>query len=148
MRVEIRVDESEEGIRLLILTDKLTNEALSLQRELSKQFQKTLNGYRREEVALLHEDELLRVYAEDKKVYCETTSQGTFRLKMRLFEAEECLDSKRFVRISGSELVNASKIKKLGISLNGTIEVTLEGGVKTYTSRRYVRQIKEFFGIG
>jgi hypothetical protein len=33
------------------------------------------------------------------------------------------------------------------VSLSGTVGVHLEGGVKTYTSRRYMQKLKAVFGL-
>ena len=66
---------------------------------------------------------------------------------LRLYELEERLDRKAFVRVSHSEIVNWKRVTALDLSLSGTIRVTLEGGVVTYVSRRYVKKIKEVLGI-
>lgn len=68
-------------------------------------------------------------------------------LRSRLYELESQLDPKMFVRISNSEIVNAKKILRLDASITGTIGVYLEGNIKTFSSRRYVKKIKEIFGI-
>ena len=68
-------------------------------------------------------------------------------LKARLYELEERLAKKNFIRISNSEIVNFSKIKNFDLSLAGTITIIFKDGSKTYVSRRYVKKIKQFLGI-
>ena len=90
--------------------------------------------------------EILRIYAERQKVYAET-ADGVYQLRQRLYTLEEELDKGQFLRISNSEIVNSAAIRRLDISLTGTIGVELRGGIRTYASRRYVKKIKEFLEL-
>ena len=60
---------------------------------------------------------------------------------------EEKLDATRFLRISGSEIVNLHKIKRLDTGITGTIKMYLQENMETYVSRRYVAKIKKALGI-
>ena len=95
---------------------------------------------------LLEQEELYRVYAEEGKVF-GVTQDGTYALRRRLYELEEQLDKKRFVRISNSEIVNLKQVKSFDLSFAGTICVALRDGTVTYVSRRYVSKIKQVLGI-
>ena len=53
----------------------------------------------------------------------------------------------RFVRISHSEIVNLRRVKRLDLSLSGTICMELSNGTTAFVSRRYVAKIKEILGI-
>ena len=66
---------------------------------------------------------------------------------MRLYELENILNKKTFLRISKSEIINISKVKSINTNLIGTIIITFFNGNKTYSSRRYISKIKEFLGI-
>ena len=91
--------------------------------------------------------EVLRFYGEDKEVRAQALGGAVYTVRLRLYELEERLDRKAFVRVSHSEIVNWKRVTALDLSLSGTIRVTLEGGVVTYVSRRYVKKIKEVLGI-
>ncbi|WP_304635063.1 LytTR family DNA-binding domain-containing protein, partial [uncultured Oscillibacter sp.] len=91
--------------------------------------------------------EVLRFYGEDKEVRAQALGGEIYTVRLRLYELEERLDQKAFVRVSHSEIVNWKRVTALDLSLSGTIRVTLEGGVVTYVSRRYVKKIKEVLGI-
>ena len=70
--------------------------------------------------------------------------RGVYSVRLRLYELEERLASRGFLRVSHSELVNRRKITALDLSLAGTIRMTLDHGKAVcYVSRRYVRKIKE-----
>lgn len=68
-------------------------------------------------------------------------------MRQRLYELEERLAGRRFVRISHSEIVNLGQVTALDLGLTGTIRMTLRGGAVTYVSRRYVKKIKEVLGL-
>ncbi len=68
-------------------------------------------------------------------------------MRQRLYELEERLDGTMFVRISNSEIINLKKVRKLDLSLTGTIRVLMTDGAATYVSRRYVKKIKQVLGI-
>ena len=91
--------------------------------------------------------EVLRFYGEDKEVRAQTLNGAIYPVRLRLYELEERLDRRTFLRVSHSEIVNWKRVTALDLSLTGTIRVTLEGGAVTYVSRRYVKKIKEVLGI-
>ena len=69
--------------------------------------------------------------------------KGEYFLRLRLYEAEERLNRKFFVRISQSELVNLKQVKRFDLSFTGTIGLLLSDGTTSYASRRYVAKIKQ-----
>ena len=82
-----------------------------------------------------------------KKVYAQTT-QGEFLLRRRLYELEQILDRRYFVRISKSEIVNLRFVRRLDLSIAGTIGMQLKTGETAYVSRRYVNHIKSILEQG
>jgi DNA-binding LytR/AlgR family response regulator len=73
--------------------------------------------------------------------------EGSYVVQEKLYELEERLDAGQFFRISKSEIVNLKKIKRLDMSITGTIKVILSDGTETYTSRRNVTKLKQCLGI-
>lgn len=146
MKIEFIKDPAEKDVRLAVIAAEKSERVDSLLDELERSYLGVINGYTDDRVQLLHPKDVLRVYAEGQRVLCQT-HEGTFVLRSRLYEMEARLDPHRFVRISKCELVNARKILRLDVSLTGTVGVILEGNVKTYTSRRYMKRIKDIFGV-
>ncbi len=146
MQVEVKIDERYTEPRVVILTDRVTEEVSMLLRRLSEDMPEVLAGFREERVELLEPAEVIRVYAAGGKVYA-VTGTGESQLRLRLYELEERLDKKSFVRISNSEIVNLKKVKSFDLSFSGTICVSLENGTATYVSRRYVSKIKQVLGL-
>lgn len=146
MKVEVLIDPAHIEPSITIRTAAMTDEVTALVNQLTATVTAPLTGIRDEKLVLLDEHEVIRIYAADGKVYA-TTAKGDFVLRQRLYEMEERLDPRSFVRISNGEIINLKKAKGFDLKLTGTICVSLEGGVVTYVSRRYVNRIKQVLGI-
>ena len=146
MQVEVKFDKSAAEPRVIILTDRMTDEVHSIVRMLSETEPKLIAGFREDTVTVLDEKDILRIYAANGKVYAVLPS-GEYTLRFRLYEIEERLKAQHFVRISNSEIINLKKVKSFDLSFTGTICVVLSDGSRTYASRRYVAKLKEVLGI-
>ncbi len=145
MKIEIKIDETCKEPKVVVLTDRITEEVNGLVKKLSET-PRMLAGFRGETLTVLDQAGVSRVYAEAGKVYAQTDS-GKYLLRLRLYELEERLDPSRFARISNSEIVNLRKVRGFDLNLAGTIRVALLDGTVTYVSRRYVPKIKQVLGI-
>ena len=146
MQVEIKIDDACRETKIIILTDKMTEEINSLVRKLSAEPPQVLSGFRGDTAEILEQSDILRIYASSGKVLA-VTEKGEYTLRLRLYELEDRLDPKHFVRISHSEIVNLQKVKGFDLSFTGTICVSLSDGTVTYVSRRYVSKIKQILGL-
>ncbi len=146
MEVEIRIDSSCSETKVVIVTSEITDEITELAKKLSENTSRVIVGYNNDIMTIIDEDELIRIYAENGKVFAETESE-TYSLKQRLYEIEEILGGKRFVRISKSEIINLKKVRHFDLSLTGVVCVKMSSGSVTYVSRRYVGAIKKVLGI-
>ena len=146
MQVEVKIDETADQPKVIIVTPKITEEVNALVQTLSEAEPKVIAGFHEDTVSILDEQDILRIYSANGRVYAVLPS-GEYVLRLRLYEAEERLKPSRFVRISNSEIINLKKVRDFDLSFAGTICVTLTDGSKTYVSRRYVTKIKEVLGI-
>ena len=146
MKIEIKIDENCTEPKIVIVTDRVTDQINEMVKKLSAEPSEVLAGFRDEQVTVLEPSEMNRVYASGGKVYAETKN-GTYLLRLRLYEAEQRLGSSSFVRISNSEIINLKKVKGFDLSFAGTICVSLSNGTVTYVSRRYVAKIKQLLGL-
>ena len=142
MKIEFRREPDAAEVRVLVTARERTPEVESLLRRIAAPA--TIAAYDERGEVLLREEEILRVYTEKRRVLVDS-SRGTFALRARLYELEARLDAEEFVRISNSEIVRRGCILHLDFSLTGTIRLTLEGGIETYVSRRYVSRIRRMF---
>lgn len=146
VKIEVRIEEGVTEPKLVIIADRMTDELSDLVRRLSGGEVTALAGFRGEEAKLIGEEDIIRVYASDGKVFA-VTDTGEYRLRLRLYELEERLSGRSFVRISNAEIVNIKKVRGFDLSLAGTICVSLSNGETTYASRRYVSKIKQILGL-
>ena len=144
MKIEINIDPACAEPKLVIHTDRMTDEIDALIRRLSAPRPDAVPAQTERGVELLPVEKLIRIYTERQKVYAQT-SEAVYPLKFRLYEMEERLKGHPFVRISSSELVNTRMITGMDFSLTGTIRLSLKGGIVTYVFRRQVSRIKALF---
>lgn len=146
MQIEIKIDETCTETTVTVRAPCMTEEVQRLVNRLSQDLPEALAGFREETARLLEQAEIIRVYASGGKVFA-SSADGEYSLRLRLYELEERLDRRCFVRISNSEIINLKMVKCFDLSFTGTICVSLEGGIVTYVSRRYVSKIKKTLGI-
>ena len=146
MKIEFIRDPAQKEAKIAVIAAKKDACVTALVEELERTYQSTVNGYGEGGVVPLYQKDIISVWSEGQHVRCRT-HEGVFDLHARLYEMEETLDAHTFVRISKCEIVNVRKILRLDVSLSGTVGVILEDGVKTYTSRRYMKNLKDAFGV-
>ncbi|MEK8198791.1 LytTR family DNA-binding domain-containing protein [Lysinibacillus sp. FSL M8-0134] len=146
MKVEISIDPTYQEPKVIILTDKVTDDIEHLMQSIAAVAESTLPVFSHKGVELIDSKEIVRIYTEQKKVFVQTIN-GVYTVRFRLYELEEKLNPHMFIRISNAEMVNRHMIKRMDISKTGTIGVELKNGIKTYASRRYVSKIKKLLGI-
>ena len=129
MQIEIKIDEKCKEPKIIVMTDQMTDEVNAIIKRLSDEQPQVIAGFRDDVVEVLEPSEIYRVFAESGKVFAET-NHGEYALRLRLYEAEQRLDSKTF-----------------DLSFVGTICITLSNGTVTYVSRRSVAKIKQLLGM-
>ena len=100
-----------------------------------------LKGKKDGETYLIEPNTISRIYIENRQVLAETI-QGECHLGLRLYQVLEKLQS-YFIKISQSEIVNLKEIVRFNITPNGLVEIHLKNKETTYSSRRYLKAIKE-----
>ncbi|EKI2450023.1 LytTR family DNA-binding domain-containing protein [Staphylococcus aureus] len=101
----------------------------------------TLVGYIDKEIHIINVSDVITFQVINKNVTAITS-----KLKLRLYELEKQLPQ-HFIRISKSEIVNKYYIEKLLLEPNGLIRMYLKDAHYTYSSRRYLKSIKERLSI-
>lgn len=99
-----------------------------------------ITGYAQEERTVISFRDIECVFVENGKTYA-VTKEGRYRLKLRLYEAEQLLPSS-FLRLNKSALGNPAWMKAFTSSLTGAIDVTFQCGHREYVSRRCFPTIK------
>ncbi len=146
MKVEVKIDSSCTEPQVIIMASSVTEEVNNILKKLSEDTLQIISGSKDGKIKVLEQEDLIRIYASDKKIFA-VTDKGEYVLRQRLYELEERLDTRWFVRISNSEIINLKKVSHFDLSITGTICVRLSDNTTTYVSRRYVSKIKKLLGI-
>ena len=147
MKVEVQLDPALDEPVIILRAPGPTGEAEALAEKLRAiALPKPFTVYQEREPVRVSRSAVLRFFAEDKGVSCQT-DRGMYTVRQRLYELEEELEGTRFVRVSNSEIVNLDRVAALDLTLTGTIKMTLAGGTVCWVSRRYVKKIKQALGL-
>ena len=142
MKVKLDIDQQYAEEQIIIETPTLSPRVQKVQDFVQSLDQKeTLKGKFQDQVFLIEIQKIQRIYIENRKVLAETGNR-TYALDIRLYQAVEILPAS-FIQISQSEIVNIDAISHLKLTSNGLIEIYLKNDSFTYSSRRYLKAIKE-----
>jgi DNA-binding LytR/AlgR family response regulator len=125
--VEIRCHEMTEEVREIVAFVKTRQGQLTGMLE-GKQF----------EIAVT---DLAYVEAVDNKVFLYTQKQ-VYETRQKLYELEELLREKYFLRVSKSLLLNLMKVQAIKPAMNGRMLAVLRGGEEIMITRKYVADLK------
>ena len=149
MQTQIKIEQCEKPF-CVIHTSQETDSIKAIAEKISMMDENGLStavsGWDGDYCIQVKQNELLRIYSLDKKVYLECESEEEpLLLKMRLYEFEELAERcgwTEFIRISNTDIVNFSKVTKLDMSLTGVVRVNFTNGKAAIVSRRYMNKIK------
>ena len=88
-------------------------------------------------------------YAEsvDDRLFLYTAADS-YEIRMKLYELEDLLKNRSFLRISKSMIVNLMKISSVRPALNGRFSAILKNGEEIIISRKYVPALKQILKGG
>ncbi len=75
------------------------------------------------------------------------TKGGVYETDLRLYELEEKLSDRYFLRVSKSCIVNLKKIKTLKTDLDRRIRITMDNGEQIIASRTYADELRKKLGV-
>lgn len=145
MKTEIRINEKILEPILIIETPEITEDIKKIIEYINDIKIQVLVGEYMGKIEIINNDKIIRIFAQDKKVYAITENKK-YKLKIPLYEVEKRLGS-LFLRISNSEIINLRKIKSIDLNFVGTICITLINNESVYCSRRFVSIIRKSLGI-
>ena len=142
MKVQLYIDEKFSEEKVIIEAPALSDaiqRLLKFAQQLDKN--KVIRAKKEEEIYLLDTAEIQRVYIENRQVWAETAT-GNYLLGLPLYQVLELLPTD-FLQISQSEIINTKQIDHLKLTGSGLIQIAMKNGLITYSSRRYLKAIKE-----
>ena len=142
MKLRLDIDQQYTEEQIILEAPSLSKNIQKVQDFVQSLDQKeTIKGKFQDQVYLIQISKIQRIYIENRKVLAETDQQ-TYTLDIRLYQAVDILPAS-FIQISQSEIVNIDAISHLKLTSNGLIEIYLKNDSFTYSSRRYLKTIKE-----
>lgn len=103
----------------------------------------TILGKNGNEISLINVNDIMYLYSEEQHNYCKT-KKGVFTIKEKLYELEEKLPQRNFVRISNSAIININHVESFDVGIVGSILVKFSDSSTQYVSRRRVSQVMKF----
>ena len=95
---------------------------------------------------ILDIEKILYIEAVDRKTFVYTENE-CYESELKLYEIEEELLERDFLRISKQSIVNLRKIRSLKADINRKIRVTLQNGEQIVVSRMYSDELRRKLGL-
>ncbi|MBU0278967.1 MULTISPECIES: LytTR family DNA-binding domain-containing protein [unclassified Gemella] len=144
MNLELIIDSKFKETLIKIFTNKVDNKIEKII-NFTKTNKDVIIGYKNNELEILKEEDIERIFIEDKTTFLIANCQK-YKSKSRLYEFDNLLNN-NFIKISQSEIVNLNFIKKLDFSYKGTIMLKFKNGDSTFVSRRNIKNFKNKLNI-
>ena len=145
MKINLDIDGKYDDTEVIIRAPHLNNNIeriVAMMRMIDMQI-----AVRRDnETYLLETDKILYVEAVDRKTFVYTNAD-TYESELKLYELEQQLVERDFLRISKQSLVNLRKIKSLKTDVNRKIRITLQNGEQIVVSRMYSDELRRKLGL-
>ena len=145
MKIEIDIDEKYTDLGVKVTAPDLTPDIeriISLMRMMDMQ----IPVKRDDETILLDVDEILYIEAIERNAFVYT-KDSTYESALKLYEFEQQLPEKDFIRISKQSILNLRKVKSLKTDINRKIRATLLNGEQIVVSRTYAEDLRKRLGI-
>ena len=144
MNIQI-VEHKESNIQIIIKCRQVDKEVMRLKTHIEL-FDSKLPAKKDNELYFINASEILYFDSVDNRTFLYT-ADDVMEINQRLYELENILSDKDFVRISKSQIVNINKIQSLKPELNRTILATMCNNEKLSISRKYVKSIRNILSI-
>ena len=145
MKINLDIDGKYDDTEVIIRAPYLNNDIeriVAMMRMIDMQI-----AVRKEnETYLLDADKILYIEAVDRKTFVYTNSEN-YESELKLYELEQQLTERDFLRISKQTIVNLRKIKSLKTDVNRKIRITLQYGEQIVVSRMYSDELRRKLGL-
>ena len=145
MKINLDIDGKYNDTEVIIRAPHLNNDIeriVAMMRMIDMQIAVRKEG----ETYLLETDKILYIEAVDRKTFVYTTTES-YESELKLYELEQDLIQRDFLRISKQSIVNLRKIKSLKADVNRKIRITLQNGEQIVVSRMYSDELRRKLGL-
>jgi len=145
MKINLDINGKYDDIEVIIRAPHLNNDIermVAMMRMIDMQIAVRKDN----ETVLLDTDKILYVEAVDRKTFVYT-NVDTYESELKLYELEQQLIERDFLRISKQSIVNLRKIRSLKTDVNRKIRITLQNGEQIVVSRMYSDELRRKLGL-
>ena len=145
MKIEIDIDGKYKDLGMKITSPGMTPEVekiVSLMRMVDMQ----IAVKKGEETVLLDANRILYIEAVERNTFVYTTEE-VYESDFKLYEFEQQLSERDFIRVSKQGLLNLKQVKSLRADINRKIRVTLQNGEQIIVSRMYADELRKRLGV-
>jgi DNA-binding LytR/AlgR family response regulator len=145
MKIEIDIDGKYKDLGVKITSPGMTPEVekiVSLMRMVDMQ----IAVKKGEETVLLDANRILYIEAVERNTFVYTTEE-VYESDFKLYEFEQQLSERDFIRVSKQGLLNLKQVKSLRADINRKIRVTLQNGEQIIVSRMYADELRKRLGV-
>ena len=141
MNVEIEQIGKDKKELVLIRCHEITEEVQEIEAFI-KSRQGSLTGSKESRQYEVPVVDVYYIESVDGRTFLNTKEQ-VFETSLRLYELEQRMAARHFLRVSRSTLLNLMKIRSIQPAMNGRLIALLPSGEKIVISRSYVKGLKE-----
>lgn len=145
MKINLDIDGKYDDTEVIIRAPHLNNDIeriVAMMRMIDMQIAVRKDN----ETYLLETEKILYIEAVDRKTFVYTNSEN-YESELKLYEIEQELIERDFLRISKNSIVNLRKIKSLKTDVNRKIRITLQNGEQIVVSRMYSDELRKKLGL-
>ena len=146
MDIKVNTNISKEfndiTIKIEVNAPELTDDIQKILNNLSKitKWKEEIIATKNNEIFLIKSSDIFYIYSDEKNNFIKT-SNGTYKIKDRLYELEDNLDENKFIRISNSCIINIDKTKSFDVSQIGSLFAKMEDDTKQEVSKRKIKNV-------
>lgn len=145
MKINLDIDGKYDDIEVIIRAPHLNND-IERMVAIMRMIDMKIAVHKDNETFLLDTDKILYVEAVERKTFVYTNTD-TYESELKLYELEQELVERDFLRISKQSIVNLRKIKSLKTDVNRKIRITLQNGEQIVVSRMYSDELRRKLGL-
>jgi len=145
MKITIREPLDGEEEQAIIISSDLSPELLSVLKVL-KVVDDKLIGKIDNKIFRIDPSDVYYIESINNKVFLHGNSK--YESQQKLYELEEQLQARKFLRVSKSFIINLREVKSLAPALQGRLEAGFANGESVIISRQYVHRFKDALGLG
>ena len=140
--MEVRIEQiGKQGEELVLIRCRAVTDEVREIESFVKSRQGCLSGVADAKQYEIAVTDVCYIESVDGKTFLYTTDR-VYETSYRLYELEELLRDRKFLRISKPMLVNLMKIQSIQPAFNGRFLAILRSGEKIIITRNYVKALK------